>query len=139
HVGYKSEFLCRLHQNICRLNITMNESKSMRRMKGVCDLPDQFHLLRQAQLAHHFFQRLPGDVLHGDERDAAYFTRLINAADMRIHNPPLSLSLFEKPCLKLRIVDTQLLDGDLSLQHRIERAVNPCHSAFTDELKVAIP
>ena len=87
-------------------------------------------------------QRLAAHQLHRDEAHAVRFADLVNDADVRVLEPRGRLRLAEKPPAPIVVGDQvgrQDLQGDFSIERRIERAVDHAHPAPPELRQNAIP
>src|SRR5262245_46674943 len=130
-----------LQHDVAWLDVSMNQSNSMRRLDAFGNFLHQLDLLFEREFVAQAAESLAVDVLHCDVALALYFAGFINLADMIVVDLGLRASLPHKTFQRVAIVSADKLQRHLASQLRIKRAVNAPHSAFSyigDEL-VAIP
>src|SRR3981081_1874660 len=74
------------HKNICRLDVAMDDSLSVRRIEGVGNFDTQRkqRIEFQRAIADTMFQRRAVEVLHDDERLAVLLADIVDGADVRM-------------------------------------------------------
>src|SRR5581483_4731068 len=73
------------HQNVCRLDVAMNDALAMGSIERIGDLDGQIYRARlQRSTAEQMFQRRSFQKLHRDERNPLFLADVEKGADVRV-------------------------------------------------------
>ncbi len=131
------------HEKICRLDVAVNDSAFMRRVKRVGDLDgegqdrlDLHRLFGNAVLQGHAIQKL-----HGDEGFAMLVVNFVNGADVGMVQRGGSFRLALEAAESLRIFGNfigQELEGDKAAKFNVFGFIDDTHPAAAEHFNDAV-
>ena len=121
------------YEDICGLDVTVNDALGVSGVEGVSNLDGQRQQCVQFQRSDpdQMLQRLPIEILHGNERLAILLANVINSADVGVIQGGRSLRLTSKPLEGLRVaghVFGQELQGDEAIKTGVLGLVHHPHT-----------
>jgi len=127
----------RAEQDVARLEIAMNDPGRMGGHEPAtgCDQPVDNLRRIASSVAHPLPERRPLHELHRDEAAPIAAHDVVDRHDIGMTEPRQRPRLPFDPSAVLCTAAVQHLDGNLSLQPRVERAIDPTHPALTHELQ----
>ena len=130
----------RLHHDVLRLDVAVNDVVAVRDGEGLCDLAaDLGYLLavKRTVLAYAALEVGATQVLHDDVVGVAVLAPVVHGDDVRTLQRGGCLGLLLESCGKGgvgRILGQHRLDGDGSPQHLVQTAVDNRHAAGADSV-----
>ncbi len=125
-------------QDVVRLQIAVNDAAvvSVRQRVGNLDAVADRRLGGQPVRGNEIEQRAPFHVLHRDERLRTLFADLVDGADVRVVQDRCRTRLVQQQVAPLFVAleIAQQLDGNGSLQPRVERPIDDAHAAGAEML-----
>ena len=121
--------------DVGRLDVAVDDARLVRVGEAVAQLLGELQLADDAQRhagADHLGERVPLDVLHGDEGLLVVNTDVEDHHDVRVSKAGDGSRFAGEPLAQIVVVLAQQLDGDLALERRIPREVEGAHPAPAD-------
>src|SRR6185437_11683934 len=112
------------YENVCRLDVPMDDAARMCRLKGVSDLNRQSHDLIdiQGMVADQMLQSLSFQILHYDERSAVVLPNVVDGADIGVIETGSGLGLAPEAAERL-LVSGDVLGKELERDEAAEAGV----------------